>query len=506
MTTVNSYQEIPSWVRRGHDRQPNRVVCGLYELFDLIEDFGPMFASFFRWIGRTAMGTWDFLVNTSMITVNIAMLAGIIYLSVGHSYRLCLYAGFSGIGAWVAVGVWEAAFIYCSQVIQNSFKKGKKQSVWAWTGFLMGFAFVVVSNYMGMAENRIGKTIGVSTPFLLLVMKGVLAYQFKKEEKTKERVGWFSRLFFWRKKLDMDTKLDTSKRDTSQTEKLDMETGHVDMDTKLDTSKLDMPQTEKLDTKKLDMDISKLDMKVDTGHVDTEKLDMDKLDMDTSKLDMKMDTDAKLDTEKLDIEQVDTKLDTNKSNTTNAELSTVDTVSTKKRDTLDKAEDEKLDTKKRDIQKADMPKLDTEKLDMDMNVDMDTSGKLDTKLDMDTSKKLDTEKLDMSQSKKLDTKKLDMETVDIENLDTEIELDNKVLDIAKYLEGKKSSEETLKEIIRVVKWGLETKAKEKKKKSPGRPRLMKEGKCNTYVAKEAKNILNVIDEIQMQEDQTEQTG
>jgi hypothetical protein len=493
MTTANSftYEEIPSWVRRGHTRQPNKLVCGLYELFDLIEDFGPMFAAFFKWIGRTAMGTWDFLVNTSMITVNIAMLAGIIYLSVGHSYRLCLYAGFSGIGAWVAVGVWEAAFIYCSQVIQSAFKKEKKQSVWAWTGFLMGFAFVVVSNYMGMAENRIGKTIGVSTPFLLLVMKGVLAYQFKKEEKPKKRVSWFSRLFFWRKKLDMDTKLDTSKRDMSQTEKLDMDTGHVDMDTKLDTSK---------------RDTSKLDMKVDTGHVDTEKLDMDKLDMDTSKLDMKVDTGAKLDTEKLDIEQVDTKLDTNKSNTTNAELSTADTVSTMKRDTLDKADAQGLDMKKRDIQQADTAKLDTEKLDMDMNVDMSNSEKLDTKLDMDTSKKLDTEKLDMSQSKKLDTKKLDMDKLDIENLDTEIELDNKVLDIAKYLEGKKSSEETLKEIIRVVKWGLETKAKEKKKKSPGRPRLMKEGKCNTYVAKEAKNILNVIDEIQMQEDQTEQIG
>lgn len=43
----------------------------------------------------------------------------------------------------------------------------------------MGFIFVEISNYMGMADNIIGKSIGISTPILLLVSKGIMAHQFK---------------------------------------------------------------------------------------------------------------------------------------------------------------------------------------------------------------------------------------------------------------------------------------------------------------------------------------
>jgi hypothetical protein len=198
MSTVDVQER---WVRWGHKRKPNKAVLKLYSIFDTLGDFKPMFLVFFRWIGRNAMAIWEFLGSSAMILVNLGMMAGIIYLSVNHSHEMLIYAGFSGIGAWVAVAVFETSFVYCSQVIQNSFKKGKKQSFWAWTGFLIGFAFVVVSNYMGMAENRIGKTIGVSMPCLLLVMKGVLAYQFKKEDQIKKKkTRWWHRLFFWRKK------------------------------------------------------------------------------------------------------------------------------------------------------------------------------------------------------------------------------------------------------------------------------------------------------------------
>lgn len=219
----------PSWVRRGHNRQPNRVVCGLYEFFDLIGDFGPMFASFFRWIGRTAMRIWDFLIRTSMIIINIGLLVGIIYLSVGHSYDLLIFAGFSGIAAWVAVAVWEAVFVYCSIVIQNAYRHGKKSSKAAWIGFLMGFAFVEVSNYMGMSENIIGKAIGIATPVLLLVMKKVLAYQFRKDVPKKKKFWlvsvlvsfftWIGQLFHVVKKRkeiiqEVDMDIEMNKQDT----------------------------------------------------------------------------------------------------------------------------------------------------------------------------------------------------------------------------------------------------------------------------------------------------
>lgn len=210
MSTVN-FQQEPRWIRWGHKRKPNVVVLKIYDLFDILGDFKPMFRVFFQWIGRTAMATWEWLGRSIMILVNLVLMCGIIYLSVHHSYQLCVWVGYSGIDAWVAVGVFETIFVYCSQVIQNSFKRGKKQGVMPWIGFLAGFAFVVTSNYMGMADYRLAKIIGISLPCLLLIMKGVLAYQFRQARKEvqtkkenpikKKKTHWWDRLLFWRKPI-----------------------------------------------------------------------------------------------------------------------------------------------------------------------------------------------------------------------------------------------------------------------------------------------------------------
>jgi hypothetical protein len=214
MTTSDLQQE--RWVRWGHKRKPNKVVLKLYSFFDLIGDFVPMYRTLFTWIGRTAMATWKRIGQSIMILVNLLLMAGIIYLSVHHSYKLCVRVGYYGIDAWVAVGVFETLFVYCSQVIQNAYKNGKKQGVMPWLGFLAGFAFVVTSNYTGMADTKLAKTIGVSMPCLLLIMKGVLAYQFRqsrKEAPIKKKVGWLNRLAFWRgKEVEMD--IEMNKQDT----------------------------------------------------------------------------------------------------------------------------------------------------------------------------------------------------------------------------------------------------------------------------------------------------
>ncbi|MBH8609375.1 hypothetical protein [Thermoactinomyces sp. CICC 10521] len=192
ISNVIHQTEIPSWVRRGHTRKPNFVVRFLYWLFDWFGDFGPMLRSFGRGIGKTARGTWGFLVRAVLITINILLMAGIIYVSAGHSYEMLIYGGMSGTAALVFVAVWETAFIYCSILIDLDHYKGKKSGWAPWVTFLMGFAFVVISNYLGMADNIIGRAIGISTPILLLMMKKVLAYQFQAK---KEKTSWFSILF-----------------------------------------------------------------------------------------------------------------------------------------------------------------------------------------------------------------------------------------------------------------------------------------------------------------------
>lgn len=139
----HSNQEVPSWMRKGHTQKPNPVVRAIYVVFDFFADFGPMVSWIFRLIKKTVVDTWGLLVRFFLATVNIAILGGILYVSVGHSHDMLIQATMSGIAAWVFVGVWETVFVYCSIVIDRTYQRGKKVGGWVWTGFFMGWIFVV---------------------------------------------------------------------------------------------------------------------------------------------------------------------------------------------------------------------------------------------------------------------------------------------------------------------------------------------------------------------------
>jgi len=144
-------------------------VRGLYWVFDLIGDFGPMFSALFKFLGRS-----------SLVVVNLVILAGTIVMSAAHSLALLRYAGLRHGLEWVGVIVWELAFIFSSIILANDYRRGNWRSGWApWLGFALGFTFVEASNYLGMADNYAGRIIGICTPILLLVSKGLLAHQFK---------------------------------------------------------------------------------------------------------------------------------------------------------------------------------------------------------------------------------------------------------------------------------------------------------------------------------------
>ncbi|MEK4799979.1 hypothetical protein NYE37_13835 [Thermoactinomyces sp. FSL K6-2592] len=199
---IEEFKEEPSWVRRGHTRKPNAIVLFLYAVFDWFSDFGPMFRAIGSGIGKTAKETWKILIVTVLIGVNILLLAGLIYVSIGHSYDMLLSTGMRGTAAIVFVGVWEIAFIYCSVLIDINSYKGKKSPLPVWIGFFMGFGFVLVSNYRAWNDNQLGQIIGICTPIYLLVMKKVLQSQFispsskDKDKKDKRKWKW---KWNWRK-------------------------------------------------------------------------------------------------------------------------------------------------------------------------------------------------------------------------------------------------------------------------------------------------------------------
>jgi hypothetical protein len=174
------------WLRWGHTRKPNGLVLAIYALLDWFGDFAPMFKALSRGVGKGAKSSWGLLVEGTMTTINVLLVIGIIYVSVGHSYNMLLYAGASGNEALVMVAVFETVFVYCSVVIDYSNKKGIRNP-WAWVGFIIGFFFVEISNFMGMANNWIGNAVGITLPILLLVMKKVLEWQYKKQPKKQKK-------------------------------------------------------------------------------------------------------------------------------------------------------------------------------------------------------------------------------------------------------------------------------------------------------------------------------
>jgi hypothetical protein len=87
----NSLQE-ERWLRRGHVRKPNKFVLGLYSIFDTIQDFGPMFTSMGRGIGKASATTWGFFTRSIMLFINFALVVGtILFISWSLIYIACSF-------------------------------------------------------------------------------------------------------------------------------------------------------------------------------------------------------------------------------------------------------------------------------------------------------------------------------------------------------------------------------------------------------------------------------
>lgn len=142
-------------------------------------------------IGMAVDALFSFLWRSALIVANLILLGGTITISAAHSLELMRYAGMSGGLEWVGMIVFELLFIFSSILLDKDFqRKDWKSDYWKtgwapWTGFLMGLIFVGFSNYMGMAHNWVGRTIGLAMPVMLLVSKGLLMHQAKQRADDK---------------------------------------------------------------------------------------------------------------------------------------------------------------------------------------------------------------------------------------------------------------------------------------------------------------------------------
>ncbi|SHE50499.1 hypothetical protein SAMN05444392_101756 [Seinonella peptonophila] len=115
-----------------------------------------------------------------MIVANFLVVICIIALSLNHTIKLMALAGYNDWRAYVGVYVWEVMFIFCSTHIDYAITHRKKHSGYVWSGFILGFIILIVSNYAAVADNWLGKTLGILTPAIILVMKKILYDQISK--------------------------------------------------------------------------------------------------------------------------------------------------------------------------------------------------------------------------------------------------------------------------------------------------------------------------------------
>lgn len=414
-----------------HRRIPNPVVRGLYKIGYFFADFGPLFINLFNVVYLNLRRLFAFFVGLLIEISTVIVLLATITFSIFHSIELLQRAGATGGQEYVGVAIFEVVFISSTALMTKALMDRRWPDWFSITGFIAGIIFVEASNISGMADNWTGWIIGGSIPIMLVISEGVLAYRALGESA----------------KEDVTNVMDIMRRNR-------LTVGDV-------LKAIEMYLTnQKVDTGKMDID------KVDIEEVDVSKVDM-------SKVDRKVDID-KVDMEEVDTEQVDiARVDMEEVDTSKADKSTVDTA----KEGTSKTDDQEVDITKVDIQEADK-KVD-DKVDMN-KVDMDT-------VDAET---VDNNKVDMAKvDTKVDTETVNTDKVDINNVDTKV--DTMVLDLSKLLDRKRTNRDTLKEIERVVKYGLDI--KEKEGDVPGRKRLMKEAGCKEYVAKEAKKVLDKLD-------------
>lgn len=180
-----------SWERRGHKRKPNAIVRGIYWVADWLGDFGHLAATTKRGAGHVSSfaGYSLLLIVTFVITISIIVTSAI------HSIELLHYIGFSDWMAYPILFAVEAIFLTGSIQIDLSLKHGLplfgrffKPSP-PILGFVAGLAFVLPSNIYGLADNYGGLIFGIATPFLLIIAKAMLAWQYGFKSKVATRIA-----------------------------------------------------------------------------------------------------------------------------------------------------------------------------------------------------------------------------------------------------------------------------------------------------------------------------
>jgi len=254
----------------GHDRTPNLIVWGLYQLGYFVADFIPLIMNLIYGTYSTMKELISFAAKLLIEASTFIVVGGTIVFSVFHSVELLRWAGATDGLEYIGVLMFEVVFIASTASLTGDKIKGRKTNKYTQAGFYIGIVFVLISNVTQMSSNWIGVGIGIITPILLIVAEGILANQYMSESKDKEtqvmEIVRRNNLTNGDVMKAITLYLDNQKEDTAKEDTAKVDTAKEDM-AKVDTAKEDMA---KVDTAEEDM------AKVDTAKEDTKVLDISK--------------------------------------------------------------------------------------------------------------------------------------------------------------------------------------------------------------------------------------
>jgi hypothetical protein len=166
VTTMSNKQ---AWQRRKHRNvKPNFMVRSIYNVVDWLSEFGDI-------VKATKRGT-GYMVA---VTVSTLITLSILIASTIHSITLLEHAGLHGGLQYVMLLPFEILFLSSSSALNKSILQGKWFPLFPWAGFAVSLIFIWRSNVTGLAPNIDGQVLAWSTPFLLLISKGLLGWYVK---------------------------------------------------------------------------------------------------------------------------------------------------------------------------------------------------------------------------------------------------------------------------------------------------------------------------------------
>jgi hypothetical protein len=172
-----------------HERMPNFIVRVLYWIGYFFGDFVPLIMNLIDSIYMTIRRLFAFIASLLIEASTVIVLIGTIAFSISHSIELLRRAGATGGMEYIGILMFEVVFIASTATLTGTLMKKKKPRgffsimglAFSIAGFIMGLLFVWWSNVTGMAPTRTGQIIGFSTPILLIIAEGILAYRYLNE-------------------------------------------------------------------------------------------------------------------------------------------------------------------------------------------------------------------------------------------------------------------------------------------------------------------------------------